>query len=64
VVARHPHVKGVLYGHRHVEGLRIEGGTQWIASGKTTAAQGGQLALRTLELASGRVQVVTCPAAA
>jgi 3',5'-cyclic-AMP phosphodiesterase len=61
VVARHPHVKGVLYGHRHVEGLRIKGGTRWIASGKTTAAQGGRLALRIIDTTFGGVQPVTLP---
>lgn len=56
IIARHPHIKGVCYGHRHVESLHTEHGTIWLASGKTTAAQAGRLALRTIDLATERVQ--------
>lgn len=62
LIARHRHVKGVLYGHRHVEGLRIDGGTRWISSGKTTAPQGGGIEIRCIDPRDGGIKKVTLPA--
>lgn len=63
LLERRPQVKAILYGHRHVEGLWGSAtARQWIASGKSTDLVDGRLQYRTLELETGRLQTLTCPA--
>ena len=63
ILGRRACVRGVLYGHQHVEALVCdEGGCQWLASGKTTDLVDGRISWRTYELETGRVQTCTIPA--
>jgi 3',5'-cyclic AMP phosphodiesterase CpdA len=64
---RRAHVRAVLYGHRHVESLAQRGAlgghrTSYLGAGKATdLTAAGRLSYRTIEMETGRVQVVTFP---
>lgn len=45
-------VRAVLYGHRHHAAQEIEQGRLWLASGKSTAAQGSVLTYSEIELST------------
>lgn len=66
---RRAHVTHVLYGHKHREECATRGQqgahkTLYLGAGKATESEDGRLRYRTLDLETGHVQVVTCPAPA
>lgn len=62
LIARRPHVVGVLFGHQHEEWR--EGVTRvWMASGKSTDPAEGRLRWRTFDPLTRAVGRLSCPAA-
>lgn len=64
LIERRPHVKHVLYGHRHHSQVQDVAGVLFVASGKSTEVIGGQLVWREIDTATGDVREVSAGAGA